>query len=238
MKIKNNSMDMLNGSILPKIIVFALPIALSSMLQQFFNVADTAVVGRFADSNALGAVGTNAEIVALLVTLSAGLSGGANVLLAKFIGEGKNEKISRAVHTTIVLALIIGVLGAVLGQFIARGLLMLIKTPQSIMDIATVYLKVYFLGYPFLMLYDFGAAILRSKGDSKRPFIALMLSGLLNVGLNLIFVIVFKHGVLGVVLATDIATAFSAVLLIIFLLREEKEFRLTIKGICLKKHML
>ena len=233
---KEKSMDMLHGPLTGKLIYFALPIAASSMFQQLFHAADTAVVGKFADAGALAAVGTNGEIVALLVSLSLGLAVGANVLLAKLIGGGKKEQIAEAVHTSILLALLVGIGLAILGQWIACPLLTLIHTPESVLDLAVLYLRIYFLGYPALLLYDFGSAILRSKGDSRRPFFILMLSGVINVAGNLFFVIGCRMGVAGVALATDLSTLVSAVLVLGLLMYEKSEFRLNLRGLCLKKH--
>lgn len=227
---KEKSMDILHGPLTSNLIFFAIPIALSSMLQQLFNAADTSVVGHFANADALAAVGTNGEIVALLVTLSAGLATGANVLIARYIGENRIEHIPGALHTALRFALISGICGTLLGQFIARPLLTAIQTPTDILDSAILYLRIYFIGYPFLMLYDFGSAILRAKGDSRRPFLALTLSGVVNVGLNLFFVIVCHLGVSGVAIATDIATALSAGLVLFWLHRETGEFHLSLRG--------
>lgn len=235
---RKRSIDMLHGPLTGKLILFALPIAFSSMLQQLFNAADTAVVGRFADANALAAVGTNGEIVALLVTLSTGLSVGANVLIAKYIGEGKKEHISKVLHTSLLAALLIGLLGAILGQFLASPLLTAIRTPAEVLSEAITYLRVYFIGYPFLMLYDFGAAILRSKGDSRLPFLILTVSGGVNVVLNLFFVIVCGLGVSGVAIATDLATALSATLVLAALGRESGEFHLNFRLLHLHREYL
>ena len=227
-------MDMLHGPLAGKLFCFALPIALSSMLQQLFNAADTSIVGRFADSNALAAVGTNGEIVALLVTLSAGLAVGANVRIAQCIGEKNTQNISGILHTSLVLALLLGVLGGILIQWIARPLLVLIHTPSEILDAATVYLRIYGMGLPFLMLYDFGSAILRAKGNSKLPFLILMASGFLNVLLNLLFVIVCKMNVAGVAIATDLSTAVSAFCVLWALHRETAEFHFSPKAVGLQ----
>ncbi len=235
---KFDSVDMLRGPLTLKIIMFALPIALSSMMQQLFNAADTSVVGRFADSNALAAVGTNGEIIALLVTMSTGLSVGANVLLARCIGEKKSEQISPVLHTSLVLALLTGFLGAALGQVISRPLLTLIRTPEEILDTAVLYLRIYFCGFPFLMLYDFGSAILRAKGNSRFPFIALILSGILNVLLNLFFVIGCHADVAGVAAATDISTALSAILVLLKLHLETDSFQFRIHALCLHRDYL
>ncbi len=235
---RKRSIDMLHGPLTGKLILFALPIALSSMLQQLFNAADTAVVGRFADADALAAVGTNGEIVALLVSLSAGLAVGANVLIAGYIGEEKTEPVSKVLHTALLFALLAGLLGAVLGQFLAKPLLTAIRTPENVLAEAVIYLRIYFAGYPFLMLYDFGAAILRSKGDSRLPFLILTVSGGVNVVLNLFFVIVCGLDVAGVALATDLATALSAMLVLVALYRESGDFHLDLRLLRLHREYL
>ena len=225
---KNRDVDMLHGPLLGQLVAFALPIALSSMLQQLFNAVDTSVVGRFADANALAAVGTNGETVALLVTLSSGLAVGANVWAAHAIGEEKPENIPAILHTSILLAAVLGAAGAAAGQLITRPLLTALHTPDEVFGLAAEYLRIYFAGYPFLLLYDFGSALLRAKGDSRRPFGALAASGLLNVVLNLFFVLVCGLGVTGVAIATDISTAFSAGLVLFWLGRERGEFHLSL----------
>ena len=214
MRLANKNIDMLNGPLSRKILLFTLPIALSSIVQQLFNASDTSIVGYFGNSDALAAVGTNAEIIALIVTLSQGLSVGVNIAVASRIGKNKTECIPSVVHISLVLAVIIGFLGLFFGQAIAGPLLRIIKTPTEIFSSAEQYLRIYLIGYPFLLLYDFGAAILRAEGDSRYPFVVLLLSGAVNVLLNLIFVIVFRLGVAGVAIATDISTAISAVMVI------------------------
>ena len=201
---------MLHGPLTKKLLLFTLPIALSSILQQLFNAADTAVVGYFGNKDALAAVGTNTEIVALIVTVSSGLSVGANILVAGLIGKNRKDEIPFAVKTSVVLSVLFGVLGMGLGQFIAEPLLQLIQTPDRILPDAVLYLRIYMLGYPFLLLYDFGSAVLRARGDSRYPFFALVFSGIANIGLNLFLVIVFRMGVAGVAVATDISNMLSA----------------------------
>lgn len=213
-----DSVDMLHGPLISKIIFFAIPVALSSMLQQLFNAADTSVVGHFADAGALASVGTNGEIVALLVTVSAGLSVGANVMCAHRIGENKREEIPAIMRTAILFAIVAGILIGLGGILSAKPILKLIKTPADAVHGAVIYLRIYCAGMPFLMLYDFGSALLRAHGNSKLPFIALTVSGVLNVLLNLLFVIVMHLGVAGVALATDISTAVSAAI-VLFKLR-------------------
>ena len=221
---KGREMDLLHGPLLGKLVRFALPIALSSMLQQLFNAVDTSVAGRFADANALAAVGTNGELVALLVTVSSGLAVGANVQAARCIGEGRTEKIPAILHTALLLAGLLGLGGALAGQWAAVPLLRLLNTPEDIFALAVQYLRIYFVGYPFLLLYDFGAALLRAKGDSRRPFAALAASGLLNVALNLFFVLVCRLGVAGVAAATSLSTAVSAGLVLFWLGQEPGAF--------------
>lgn len=205
-KAKSKNIDMLNGPLTSRLLLFTLPIALSSILQQLFNAADTSVVGFFGDPYALAAVGTNGEIIALIVTLSSGLSIGINILVANKIGQKKLNNIISIVQTSVVFAFIFGVAFAILGQAVTLPLLKLIQTPANIMSAAQIYLRIYLLGYPFLLLYDFGAAILRAQGNSRFPFFALVISGISNVLLNLLFVIVFRLGVAGVAIATDIST--------------------------------
>ena len=222
---------MLNGPLAGPIILFALPLALSSMLQQLFNAADTAVVGRFASSQAMAAVGSNSSVINLVVALFVGLSVGTNVVIASLIGRGRKDEIPTAVHTAVVVALISGVLLLFVGIGIARPMLTLMNTPEDVLDLAVLYLRIYFLGMPFIMLYNFGAAILRSKGDSTRPVYALICGGVLNVLLNLLLVIVFHLHVIGVASATVISNVVSSFLVMWFLLHEEDEFRLNPKNL-------
>lgn len=225
---KTSEMDMLHGPLSGKLLLFTLPIALSSMVQQLFNAADTAVVGYFGSEGALAAVGTNTEIIALIVTLSSGLSIGANILIANRIGQNEIDELPAAVQTAMLLAALIGMAGLLLGQAAAAPLLELIQTPNSIFEEAALYLRFYMLGYPFLLLYDFGAAVLRARGDSRAPFLALMFSGAANVGLNLFFVVALHMGVAGVAIATDIFAALSA-LLVLRRLKKDELFRLTFR---------
>ena len=222
---------MLNGPLAGPIILFALPLALSSMLQQLFNAADTAVVGRFASSQAMAAVGSNSSVINLVVALFVGLSVGTNVVIASLIGRGRKDEIPTAVHTAVVVALISGVLLLFVGISIARPMLTLMNTPEDVLDLAVLYLRIYFLGMPFIMLYNFGAAILRSKGDSTRPVYALICGGVLNVLLNLLLVIVFHLHVIGVASATVTSNMVSSFLVMWFLLHEEDEFRLNSKNL-------
>lgn len=221
--------DMLHGPLLGKMILFALPLAVSTVLQQMFNAADIAVVGRFASSQALAAVGSNNAAINLLIGLFVGLSVGANVLIAKYIGQGAEDRVQSAVHTSVVVALISGILLLVFGQLYSRPMLEFMEAPHDVIDLATLYLRIYFLGVPFIMLYNFGSAILRSKGDSRRPLYCLFLAGVCNVILNLILVIVFHLGVAGVAIATVVSNVISSCLVMWFLFHEEPLVRVSVK---------
>lgn len=227
--------DMLNGPLLKKIILFAIPVALSSILQQLFNSADVAVVGRFAGSKAMAAVGGNSSVISLLINLFVGLSMGANVVIAQYIGQQDTKKVKDVVHTVMMIAIISGVFLLFAGQFIARPILELMNSPKEVIDLATLYLKIYFLGMPFIMIYNFGAAILRSVGDTKRPMYGLIASGVVNVVLNLVLVLVFHLGVAGVGIATVIADIVSAGIILWLLMKEKSMIRLELSALGLNK---
>ena len=216
---KNENIDMLHGPLAGKLLAFTIPIAGSSMLQQLFNAADTAVVGIFGDTDALAAVGTCTEIVALIVSVSAGLAIGANLLIANRIGHDDTDAIPESIQTAILLSAIIGAAGCLFGQLICRPILELIRTPEAILNEAVLYLRIYLIGYPFLLLYDFAAAVLRARGDSRYPFTVLALSGITNVGLNLLFVAIFHMDVAGVAAATAMSTTMSAFILLQHLIK-------------------
>ena len=226
---KKSEIDLLHGPLAGSLLRFTLPIALSSMIQQLFNAADTAVVGSFGSADALAAVGTNTEIVALIVTVSSGLSIGANVLVADRIGRNETKGISSVLQTAVLLACILGVAELLLGQAAAAPLLRLIRTPESIFRAAELYLRLYLLGCPFLLLYDFGSSLLRARGDSRSPFLALVASGVVNVVLNLFFVLVLHLGVAGVALATDLSPLLSAGL-VLHRLAGDAQFPLSFRG--------
>lgn len=237
---RSHQINMLEGPLVKKILLFTLPLAGSSILQQLFNSTDVAVVGRFSSSQALAAVGSNAPLINMLVLLFTGLSVGANVLIARYIGQNDQVKrISEAVHTVITLSLICGFLLLILGQVIAAPLLRLMNTPDDVIDLAATYLRIYFMGMPFVMLYNFGSAILRSVGDTSRPLYCLVISGIVNVLLNLFFVIVCDMSVAGVGIATVIADGISAGLVMMFLIRNEDEsIRVNPKKLSFKKEHL
>ena len=234
----SNQIDMLHGPLLGKILLFALPLAASSILQQLFNSADVAVAGRFAGYQAQAAVGVNSPVINLLINLFVGLSVGGNVVIANFIGQRKDHEIRSAVHTVVSLALISGFFLMGAGQAAARPILTAMGTPADTLELAVVYLRIYFLGMPFIMLYNFGSAILRSVGDTRRPLYCLTVSGVINVILNLVFVIVFHRSADGVAIATVLSNGVSAVMVVIFLLREEDPIRLDLKKLRLDKNIL
>lgn len=235
---KSNSIDMVNGPLAGKIIKFAMPIAASTILQQLFNSADVAVAGHFVGSNALAAVGSNSAVISMFVTLITGLSVGANVIIAKFIGENRKDKISNAVHTSFSFSILCGLFLLLVGMIISRPVLELISTPANVLDSAVLYLRIYFVGIPFIVIYNFCSSMLRSIGDTKRPLYCLIFSGIINVALNLFFVIVLKMGVAGVALATVLSNVFSTILVVIFLVREKSELKLDFKKLNLDKTVL
>ena len=228
-KTKNHQLDMTSGSILGKLIRFSGPLIFSGVLQLLFNAADVVVVGKFAGDNSLAAVGSTGSIINLLVNLFVGLSVGANVITARYFGANKKAEVSKAVHTSILISIYSGIVLTVVGVIGAKSILTFMKSPPEVLDKATLYLQVYFAGITSTTIYNFASAILRAKGDTKRPLYILFFSGIINVILNLIFVIFFKMDVAGVALATVIAQTISAILVIGCLIREEDEFRLNIK---------
>lgn len=218
--------DMCSGSLLPKILTFAAPLMCSGVLQLLFNAADIVVVGRFAGDNSLAAVGSNAALINLLVNLFVGLSVGANILTARFIGAGNRAALRQTVHTSMLLAFLSGLLLAAVGVAAARPLLELMQVPDAILTLASLYLRIYFLGMPATMLYNFGAALLRSIGDTRRPLYYLTAAGVVNVALNLLLVIVFQLDVAGVAIATVISQYLSALLVVRCLMHEQSDIRL------------
>lgn len=226
---------MCNGSIMDKLISFALPLMLSGILQLMFNAVDLVVVGHFSGEEALAAVGSTTALIAVFTNLFIGISLGANVLAARFYAAGRDKEMSDTVHTAITLALISGVLMAVIGLIFAKGALQLMGTPDNVIDLSTLYMRIYFMGMPFFMLYNYGAAILRAVGDTKRPLIFLIISGATNAVLNMILVIVFQLGVAGVAIGTVMSQLISCVLVLRCLCKTQSSYqlhfdRLAIKG--------
>ena len=223
---KSNQIDMTEGSVFFKLLQFSIPLIFSSVLQLFFNAADVVVVGRFAGVNSLAAVGSTSSLINLLVNLFLGLSVGTNVIAANYFGSGKNKKLSQTVHTAILLSVYSGVILTVVGVFGAKYILRLMGSPDEVLSLATLYLQIYFAGITASMVYNFGSALLRSKGDTKRPMYILFAAGLINVVLNLIFVIPLKMDVAGVALATVLSQVFSAFMVIRCLVKESDYFKL------------
>ena len=205
--------DLTSGPMLKKIILFSLPLAASSFLQLLFNAADVVVVGRFAGSAALAAVGSNGALINLLVNLFVGLALGANVVAARCYGAKDDQGVHETVQTAVTLSLVGGVLMAFVGFFAAHGLLELMSSPEDVIDLATLYLKIYFIGMPMTMLYNFNASLLRAVGDTRRPLVCLAVAGVINVVLNLLFVIGFHMTVNGVAIATVLSNVVSSILL-------------------------
>lgn len=222
-------MDMCSGSIFKKLLFFCIPLMFSSVLQLLFNAADVIVVGRFAGDEALAAVGSNTALINLLVNFFMGLSIGANVLVARFYGAKQEKALSETVHTAMLVSLISGIFLTIIGCLGARQLLEWMQTPKEVIDLSVVYLRIYFLGMTASMLYNFGSAILRAVGDTRRPLYFLMIAGVVNVVLNLIFVIVFKMSVAGVALATVISQCISAGLILYCMIKDKGSIRLNIK---------
>ncbi|MCQ2554649.1 MAG: MATE family efflux transporter [Clostridia bacterium] len=231
MKKARNEINMTEGPILGKMLAFAFPLMFSGLLQLLFNAADIVVVGKFAGDLCLAAVGSNGPLVHLIVTLFIGLSVGTNVIVAKYIGAKKYKEVEETVHTSMALALVSGVGLTILGMIVSGPLLVMMQTPEKVLPLATTYLRIYFVSMPAMMVYNFGAAILRANGDTRRPLIFLTISGIVNVVLNLYFVIVLKIDVRGVGWATAISQYVSAVLIFVSLVREKSSIRLVLKDI-------
>ena len=240
MKKNKYEIDMCNGTIMDKLISFSLPLMLSSILQLMFNAVDIIVVGRFGGSQALAAVGSTTALINIFTNLFIGISLGANVLAARYYAAGRDKEMSEAVHTAITLALISGILMAFVGFGAARGALGIMDTPGDVIGQATLYMRIYFLGMPFFMLYNYGAAILRAVGDTKRPLVFLAVAGMANVALDLLLVIVIPLGVAGVAVGTVTSQMISCILVLRCLYKSEGSYqirfsRLTIKGVYLKR---
>lgn len=228
-------MDMCSGSIFGKMLLFTIPLMLSSMLQLLFNAADIVVVGNFAGDNSLGAVGSTGSLINLLTNLFIGLSVGVNVLIARYYGSKDYESLHKTVQTSITLSAIVGVFVMVIGFIFAPIFLKMMRLEGEILRLASIYLRIYFLGMPAVMVYNFGSAVLRSIGDTKRPLIYMIISGILNVGLNLLFVIKFKMDVAGVAIATSASQTLSAFLVVLTLHLEKSVIHFDIKDLRIDK---
>lgn len=217
---------MCNGSIMDKLISFSLPLMVSGILQLAFNAVDIIVVGRFSGSQALAAVGSTTALINVFTNLFIGISLGANVLAARFYAAGKDREMSETVHISITLALISGIMMAVIGVLLAKWALEIMGTPDDVIGQSALYMRIYFMGMPFFMLYNYGAAILRAIGDTKRPLIFLIISGIANAALNMTLVILFHMGVAGVAIGTIISQLISCVLVLTCLYRSEGSYQL------------
>lgn len=228
-QINKFSIDMCSGSIPKKMIIFALPLMLSGLLQLMFNAADIIVVGNFAGDESLAAVGATSTLINLMTNLFIGMSVGANVLVANYFAAGQDKDLSKTVHTAMTVSIISGVFLTVLGVLFAPHVLKLMQTPDDVLDLAVIYLRTYFCGMTAVMVYNFGSAILRAIGDTQRSLYFLFIAGVVNVVLNLIFVVCFHWGVFGVGLATVISQIISATLVFICLIKEKSAIRLDVK---------
>ena len=230
--------DMCNGTIMDKLISFSVPLMLSGILQLMFNAVDIIVVGRFAGSQSLAAVGSTTALINMFVNLFIGVSLGANVLAARFYASGKHKEMSETVHTAITFAAISGVVMALIGVLMAKPALELMGTPDDVINLSTLYMRIYFLGMPFFMLYNYGAAILRAVGDTRRPLLFLVVAGVTNAVLNMILVIVFHLGVAGVAIATIISQLISCILVLRCLYMTDSSYQLRFSRLCMKKFYL
>lgn len=232
-----NQINMTEGAIFGKLIQFSVPLILSSLLQLLFNAADIIVVGRFAGDNSLAAVGSTGSLINLLINLFMGLSVGTNVVAAHYFGAGRSKDLQDTVHTSILLSIYSGIILTVVGVIGSKYILILMQAPTEVLNLATLYLKIYFGGITATMIYNFGSALLRAKGDTKRPLYILFTAGVMNLILNLIFVICFKMDVAGVAWATVISQCFSAACVIIILIRETDDFHLNLRKLHINSHI-
>ncbi|MDE7224583.1 MAG: MATE family efflux transporter [Acetatifactor sp.] len=234
-KKKKYEMDMCSGALLPKILLYSLPLMMSGILQLLFNAADVVVVGRFAGNDALAAVGSTSSLINLLVNVFMGLSVGTNVMVARFYGAGQKKELEEMVHTAILTSIVSGVILIFIGLALSRPALLLMDTPENVIDQSVLYIRIYFVGMPAMMLYNFGSAVLRAVGDTRRPLYFLMIAGVINVILNLFFVISLSMGVAGVALATIISQTISAILVLLCLMRTESDYRVNLKRLRIVK---
>lgn len=228
---QNFEIDMCNGPLLRKILIFTFPLILSGILQLLFNAADVIVVGRFVGNEALAAVGSTSSLTNLLVNLFIGLSVGVNVLVARYYGGRQDKEVSETVHTAMVISVLGGILLAIIGIALAKPLLQLMDTPEDVINHSVLYMRIYFMGMPVMLLYNFGSAVLRAIGDTRRPLFYLTIAGVINVCLNLWFVISLHMGVAGVAVATITSQAVSAALIVRCLMQSEGCFKLYPGGV-------
>ncbi len=236
--VKRQTVDMCNGSVLKNIFLYAAPLILTGFLQLFYNAADMIVVARWAGGTALAAVGSNGPLVNLIINVFVGLSVGSSVIVARYFGARDNRNLHEAIHSAMALSIICGVVTMILGVIISPWALRLMGTPTDVIDQATLYLRIYFLGMPAIMVYNFGSAILRAVGDTRRPLYILMASGVVNVALNLILVIGFSLDVAGVAIATTVSQIISAVAVVVCLTRAKGIYRLELRRMKIYPAML
>ena len=229
---------MTEGKLFPKIVKFTFPVVLAGVLQLLYNASDMVVVGKFAEPGSLGAVGATSSLINFIVNVFIGLSVGGCVIAARYYGQGDAEGVSRTSNTAFLVSLIGGAFLALVGFFLARPLLTAMGTPDDVIDRSVLYMKIYFIGMPGSMVYNFGSAIMRGCGDTRRPLIYLSTSGLVNVGLNLILVIVFKMGVAGVAIATIVSQALSALMVLIYMFRTDTPCKINKKTLKISKKEL
>lgn len=230
--------DMTKGKLGGKIIRYTIPLAVTGILQQLFNAADIAVVGQFSGKEAMAAVGSNAPVIGILINLFVGISLGSNVIIAKSIGQGDKKQVSKAVHTSIIVALIGGIIITILGEIFAPEVVKLLQVPDEVFPLSVKYLKIYLLGMPVILLYNFESAIFRSCGNTKTPLIALVVSGVLNVIFNLGFVAGFGMDVDGVAIATVLANTISSVILFIALMKTDLSVKVSLRKLRIHKNVL
>lgn len=228
---KNNKIDMTTGNLFKKILIFAFPLMLTNLLQLLYNAADLMVIGQFRSTQAFSAVSSTASLINLCVTLFIGLSAGSNVMMARALGSKDEEKCKKVLHTSLVVAFVAGIVIGILGFFFSKYLLVLMNSPYDVIELATLYLKIYFIGMPFNLLYNFGSAIMRANGDTTRPLVYLFISGAVNVLVNLFLVIVCNMSVEGVAIATILSQAISACLVLSALARYKESWHLSFKSL-------
>jgi len=226
---KKHTVDMTKGNIFRLIVAFAIPIMISGVLQTLYNAADMIVVGKFAGKQSLAAVGSTSSAINLMLNIFIGLSSATNVIVARKFGAGNKSGVSKAVHTAVAVCLAGGVFLLIAGILLSKQILLWMGSPDDVINLSVLYMRIYFIGIPAMLIYNFGSAILRAVGDSKRPTYYLMLSGVINVVLNLVFVIIFHMGVAGVAVATVISQIVSAVLVLRCLVKTDDSYKLIIK---------
>ena len=235
---RKNQINMLEGNIFSSMLKFSIPLFATSFIANLYTAADTVVVGKFAGSLCLAAVSSTSSILSLVTNLFIGVATGVNVYIARLIGESNNEKISTTIHTSILFSIIVGLMVAVFGTYFSRAMLVATGSPSDVIDLATLYLKIRFIGMPLMLLNSYGESILRSKGDTKRPLIYSTISGLVNIVLNLLLVIVFKMDVDGVAISTNVSYLVGSFLLIYALYKEEDEFHFEYRQLGINKEAL